>query len=110
MVIAHRLPRKGLGSGPDPIIARFVYFQEREWFLATAKKRPFDKNNKPVMVYTDLPPDMKKARAAKQMRSEEKQARIRVICTRVMLEHRDNPKRQGKHQDRGPNKCISSSE
>ena len=97
MVNAHRLPRKGLGSGPDPIIARFVYFEEREWFLTAAKKRPFNKENKPVMVYTDLPQDMKKARGtaareAKQMRSEGKQARIRVIGTRVILDNRDNPK------------------
>ena len=61
------------------------------------KKRPFNKENKPVMVYTDLPQDMKKARGtaareAKQMRSEGKQARIRVIGTRVILEHRDNLK------------------
>ena len=48
--------------------------------MTAAEKRPFNKDNKPVMVYTDLPPDMKKARgtaarAAKQMRSEGEQAR-----------------------------------
>ena len=63
--------------------------------MIAAKKRPFNtsKDNKPILVYTDLPPDMKKARgtaagAAKQMRSEGKQARIRVTGIRVMLEHR----------------------
>ena len=44
---------------------------------------------------TTFPPEFSRgtaAREAKQMRSEGKQARIRVIGTRVILEHRDNPK------------------
>ena len=106
-----RLPRKGLDSGPDPIIACFVYFEEREWFLAAAKKHPFNNENKPVMVYTDLPQDMKKARGtatreAKQMRSEGKQARIRVIGTRVILNTEINLS-QVKHLAVGLNRFLS---
>ena len=99
MAHAHRLPRKGLiQQGPDPIIVRFVYMEEREWFLVAAKRRPYNKDKKPVMVYTDLPPNMKKlrgdaAKEAKDLREEGKHTRIRVVGTKIVLEFRDKPKR-----------------
>ena len=50
------------------------------------------------MVYTDLPPNMKKlrgdaAKEAKDLREEGKHTRIRVVGTKIVLEFRDKPKR-----------------
>ena len=99
MAHAHCLPRKGLSQqGPDPVIVRFVYMEEREWFLAAAKRRPYNKDKKPVMVYTDLRPNMKKlrgnaAKEAKGLTAEGKNTKIRVVGTKIVLDFRDKPNR-----------------
>jgi hypothetical protein len=101
VVHAHRLPRQGQSHGPDPIIVKFVHMEDRDWFLDFAKKRPFNKDKKPVSVYTDLPRDLKRTRAkaaqvAKEMRKDGKQARIRLAGTKIILECRDKVQKGAK--------------
>ncbi len=98
IVNAHRLPRKTPRPGPDPIIVRFAYMLDVEYFLNHVKNRPYNKDKKPVMVYTDLPPDLKQMRGkvvqeAKVLRQSGKQTRIRVVGTNVVLECRNKPRR-----------------
>ncbi len=98
IVNAHRLPRKTPRPGPNPIIIRFGYMSEVQYFLNFVKRRPYNKDKKPIMVYTDLPPELKimrgKAAAkAKVLRDSGKQTRIRVVGTKVVLELRNRPRR-----------------
>jgi len=98
IVHAHRLPRRIQRPGPNPIIIRFGYMSEVQYFLDFAKSRPFVKDKKPVMVYTDLPPELKRMRGvaaekAKELRENGKQTRIRLVGTRVVLEMRNRPRR-----------------
>ena len=97
----HRLPRRqGGNSGPDPIIVKFSAMLDRDYVLEAARNRGFIKDRKPVMVYTDLPPEMKRRRGAlvaeaKKLRQNGQSTRIRVIQTEVFLEFRDREKKQG---------------
>ncbi|XP_053406468.1 testis-specific gene 10 protein-like [Mercenaria mercenaria] len=86
----HRLPYDG--AGPKPIIARFVYFEDRELIYSKALMPIFKNERKRVL--TDLPTELKKTRAklAKEAytirRSERLKTRILEKGLSVYLEVR----------------------
>ncbi len=97
IVNAHRLPRRtpspGVTEGPAPIIVKFGAMADRDFVLENQAKRGYIQGRKPIVAYTDLPPDMKRTRGklaaeAKQLRAKGQATRIRVIGTEVILEHR----------------------
>ena len=98
IINAHRLPRRTPRPGPNPVIIRFGYMSEVQHFLNFAKQRPYNKDKRPVMVYTDLPQELKQIRGravqeAKVLRQNGRQTRIRVVGTKIVLESRNRPRR-----------------
>ena len=92
---AHRLPRRrqeGRVAGPDPIIVQFSFMGDVEYIMEASRTRGYFKDRKPVMVYSDLPSDMKRERGrlaqqAKRLRQDDgKTTRIRVQGIKVTLE------------------------
>ncbi len=107
----HRLPRKNKPEGtaaPDPVIIRFCSMIDRDGILTQQRVRPFFKDRKPVMAYTDLPVSMKQQRSqlvqhAKTLRRNGNNTRIRTMGLDVILEYRDKHNRRGDWMRYTPN-------
>ncbi len=115
LVDVHRLPRKPKplprdddqarqqlrNNRPDPVIVRFASIIERDFILEQQRRRPYNRDQRPVMAYTDLPVKMKAERhrllqKAKSLRSEGMMARVRTRKLEVILEHKANRNSQWK--------------
>jgi len=119
LVAVHRLPRRNRAEeydeenrrepvAPDPVIVRFGSMFDRDGILLQQRVRPYFKDRKPVMAYTDLPASMKQQRGklvqhAKTLRGEGKQTRIRTIGLDVILEFKDKNNRRGDWKRFTPN-------
>ncbi len=95
----HRLPRRNRTDGPDPLIVRFGAMGARNYVLDLQSSRGFVQGRKPVVAYTDLPAVMKRERGklvveARKLRREGKITRIRVVDTKVIMEHKEKGQRQ----------------
>jgi len=102
IVNIHRLPRRNTPGvldgqqrekGPDPIIVRFGCMADLNTILEGQRRRPFMRDRKPVMAYTDLPAKMKQERGklvqhAKRLRQDGNITRIRTIGLQVLLEYK----------------------